>query len=255
MAMNKFTYLVIENAPDVCEGIIRRMSKFENWQTLGYCVGVKEAIKKIESVKPDLVYLDWGLNGGSAFEVLQQIQNLPSYNPYIIFNTGFQKDNPEIPQEIVNKYKVDKYLVKPLWENLRIHLPQYLLEAEEKACHSVNKKNVLWVEDDHKNKVLIELDKIICICQHPTAPRKRNIYLANKEKEITIQLQWQKIYLLLKQNGISYFITKSRSHLVIKEYIEKFEKPFVRLRGLTAFKIDVVKESIKDFEHWLTELC
>jgi hypothetical protein len=26
---------------------------------------------------------------------------------------------------------------------------------------------------------------------------------------------------------------------------------FVRVKGLTAFKIDVVKESVKDFENWL----
>jgi two-component system, LytTR family, response regulator len=251
MEPNKFTYLVIENAPDVCEGIIRRMNQFENWQSLGYCVGVKEAIEKIGAEKPNLLYLDWSLNGGSAFEILQQVQNLSAYNPYIIFNTGFQKDNPEIPQEIINKYKVDKYLVKPLWENLRNNLPQYLKEAEEKIMQLVSKKILIWIEDDNKNKVQIDLSKIICICQHPTEPRSRNIYMYTKEKEITIPLQWQKFYDLLQQNGIDFFITKNRSHLVIKQYVEKFEKPFVRLRGLTAFKIDVVKESIKDFERWL----
>lgn len=140
MATGKLTYLVVENAPDVCEGIIRRMKNFDRWESLGYCVGVKETIEKIKTTKPHLLYLDWGLNGGSAYEILQEVQNLSGYNPYIIFNTGFQKDNPEIPQEIINKYKVDKYLVKPLWENLRIHLPQYLQEAEEKCLQPLKKK-------------------------------------------------------------------------------------------------------------------
>ncbi|NOT92056.1 response regulator [Ferruginibacter sp.] len=192
MAPNKFTYLVIENAPDVCEGIIRRMNKFENWQTLGYCVGVKEAVEKITFAKPNLLYLDWSLNGGSAFEILQQVQNLPMYNPYIIFNTGFQKDNPEIPQEIINKYKVDKYLVKPLWENLRNNLGQYLQEAEEKAAQPDTKKNLVWIENDKKNKVLVDMEKIICICQHPSEPRCRIIYLANKENEITVPCNGKK---------------------------------------------------------------
>lgn len=251
MATNKFTYLVIENAPDVCEGIIRRMNKFENWQTLGYCVCVKEAVEKIVAAKPNLLYLDWSLNGGSAFEILQQIQNLPAYNPYIIFNTGFQKDNPEIPQEIINKYKVDKYLVKPLWENLRINLPQYLQEAEEKIAQAENKRSLLWIDDIRKNKVQIDLHKIICICQHPSLPRCRNIFLVSKGEAIAVPLQWQKIYDLLHENNIDFFITKSRAHLVVKNYIEKFEKPFVRLKGLTAFKVDIVKENIKDFETWL----
>lgn len=251
MVMPEFTYLVVENAPDVCEGIIRRMNKFANWKTLGYCVSVKEAIKKIEAKKPDLLYLDWSLNGGSAFEILQQVQNLQSYNPYIIFNTGFQKDNPEIPQEIINKYKVDKYLIKPLWENLRINLPQYLQEAEEKITQSENKKHLLWINDVHKNKLKIDLDKITCICQHPVQPRYRNVFLYNAEKEITVQLQWQKLYDLLQENNIDFFITKSRAHLVVKKYIEKFERPYIRLRGLTAFKIDIVKENIREFEAWL----
>ncbi len=251
--MGKFTFLVVENAPDVCEGIIRRMQPFTNWQSLGYCVGIKEAVEKITTEKPNLIYLDWSLNGGSAYEILQQIQNLSAYNPYIIFNTGFQKDNPEIPQEIVNNYKVDKYLVKPLWENLRNNLLVYLQEAEEKCISHFKNENFIWLDDENKNKVLIDLSKIFCICQHPVKPRCRIIYTAAQQNEITIPLQWQKIYDLLTHNNIDFYITKSRSHLVTKKYIERFEKPFVRLRGFTAFKIEVVKENIRGFETWLMQ--
>ncbi len=249
MQINNFTYLVVENAPDVCEGIIRRMADYTQWQSIGYCVGVREAIIRIEKEKPNLIYLDWSLNGGSAYEVLQTVQNLPQYNPYIIFNTGFQKDNPEIPQEIINNYKVDKYLVKPLWENLRNNLATYLQEAEDKIYKQENKSKNIWMENDNGHKILIDLRKIICIVQHPTEQRSRNIFLA--DKQITIPLQWQKIYELLKENQVNFFITKHRSHLVIKNYIEKFEKPFVRLKGITAFKIDVVKENCTSFEEWL----
>ena len=251
MKTEKLSYLVIENAIDVCEGIERRMNAFENWHWLGYCTGVKEAIEKINTTRPHLIYLDWGLNGGSAFEVMQQIQNIPAYHPYILFNTGFQKDNPEIPQEIINNYKVDKYIIKPFWEHLRINLPVYLKEAEDKAGQSGTKPRGIWIEDDGGVKILIDPAKIICICQHPTEQRCRNIYLSNKDKEITIPLQWQKCYDLLTENGINFFITKKRCHLVIKEYVDKFEKPFVRLKALNMFKIDVVKENIKAFEQWL----
>lgn len=250
MKPDLLTYLVIENVVDVCEGIERRMNGFTNWQSLGYCTGVKEAIEKIEKTKPHFIYLDWGLNGGSAFEVLQHIQNLPGYNPYILFNTGFQKDNPEIPQEIINNYKVDKYIVKPLWENLRKNLPTYLKEATDKAMQFPGKSATAWIEDDRGNKVSVALDKLICICQHPVNARNRIFYINNHIKEITVPLQWQRCYDLLEQNNIDYFITKSRSHLVTKAFIEKFEKPFVRLRNFPA-KVEVVKESLKDFENWL----
>ncbi|MEQ1554515.1 MAG: response regulator [Ferruginibacter sp.] len=251
MQSNKLTYLVVENAPDVCEGIIRRMDEFTNWHSLGYCLGVKETVQKIENEKPQLVFLDWSLNGGSAYEVLQTIQNLPKYNPYIIFNTGYQKDNPEIPQEIINNYKVDKYLIKPLWENLRTNLAAYLLAAEEKINLHKTKDKSIWITDDNGHKILINLEEIICIVQHPTEQRSRNVFFTSKDKQITLPLQWQKIYDLLKNNEVNFFVTKHRSHLVVKKHIEKFEKPFVRMKGLTAFKIDVVKENCSAFEDWL----
>lgn len=251
MSPNKLRYLVVENAPDVCEGIIRRMNPFDDWESLGYCTGVKEAMEKIQDTKPHLLFLDWGLNGGSAFELLQQIQNTDGYNPYIIFNTGFQKDNPEIPQEIINNYKVDKYLVKPLWENLRNNLPSYLAEAAGKAVSFAEKPKITWLEDEKGVKVAVALEKIICICQHPGMPRSRIIYFAGQSQEIIAPLQWQKCYDLLDSCNIDYFITKTRSHLVVRAYIHKFEKPFVRLKNFPA-KIEVVKENLKQFEAWLT---
>jgi two-component system, LytTR family, response regulator len=252
MKFSKFTFLVVENAIDVCEGIERRMKNFENWKSLGYCVGVKEANEKIKTQKPDLIFLDWSLSGGSAFEILQDVQNTPNYNPYIIFNTGFQSDHPEIPQEIINKYKVDKYLVKPFWENLRNNLSAFLKEAEEKASGYISKSKVVWMEDERGLRIPIPLNRVVCIIQHPGNPRKKNFYITGNVSEITIQIAWDKSCELLDFSGINYFVTKSREHLVIKDFIEKFEKPFVRVKGL-PFKIQVVKDKIKGFTCWLDE--
>jgi len=250
MISNKLTYLVVENAPDVCEGIIRRMAPFSDWHSCGYCLGLQEAAEKVRTELPGLLFLDWGLNGGSAFELLRMVQNIPGYDPYIIFNTGFQKDNPEIPQEIINRYKVDKYLVKPFWENLRNHLPAYLAEAAEKLRKQQPAKSYVWLQDHAGANVQINLAQLVCICQHPAEARCRILYFAAPLKEVIIPLQWQKCYELLRSAGIDFFITKSRSHLVIKDAIEKFEKPFVRLKHFPA-KIEVVKENLRAFEKWL----
>ncbi|HRD58873.1 MAG TPA: hypothetical protein PK504_12535 [Ferruginibacter sp.] len=248
--MDKLYYLVVENAPDVCEGIIRRMKNFDKWESLGYCVGVKEAIEKIASDKPQLLFLDWSLNGGGAFEILQFIQNDTTYHPYIIFNTGFQKDNPEIPQEIINHYKVDKYLIKPLWENLRNNLATYVLEAEEKSKASNQTKYICWLEDEHKQTIAVDFNKLICICQHPEKPRTRSLYLQGSTQPVNVAMQWYKCYELLNKFKVEYFITKNREHLVVKQFIEKYEKPYVRLKGF-AFKIEVVKENTSRLVEWL----
>lgn len=251
MPTEQYLYLVVENATDVCEGIIRRMSPFEKWKPLGYAVSVKEAISRIELYQPNLIFLDWSLAGGSAYEILQSIENNKDYDPYIIFNTGFQKDNPDIPQQIFNLYQVDKYLVKPFWETLRLQLPQFLAEAEVKAnqLQRLHRKKS-WLEAVSGEKIPVDLTTLKCICQHPTAARQRIYFFDNGHKEIHVQLQWQKCTDLLMENKIDFFITKSRGHLVCREYIEVYEKPFVRLRQFPA-KIEVVKENIKRFEEWL----
>lgn len=246
-------YLVVENAPDVCEGIIRRMNAFPDWKSLGYCVGIKDTIEAICTKRPQLIFLDWSLNGGSAFEVLQTIQNIADYKPYIIFNTGFQKDNPEIPQEIINNYQVDKYLVKPIWEHLRLHLADYLKEAAHKSQRPIQQSTVCWLENVEKVKYPADMSQLICVCQDPTEPRTRLLYFHQWAQPLRVSMQWHKIYDLLDQFEIPYFITKTRSHLVVKSFIDRFEKPFVRLKGLPAFKIDVVKENIKSFENWLVQ--
>lgn len=246
-----FTFLVVENAVDVCEGIERRMRQFEKWRSIGYCTGVKDATEKIKQAKPELIFLDWSLNGGSAYEILQEIQNFGSYNPYIIFNTGFQSDNPEIPQEIINRYKVDKYLVKPFWETLRNNITTFLKEAELKAKQSRPKSRAIWIDNEKGVKIQLPIDNIICIVQHPERPRSRNFYIEGELTPITINLTWEKCYELLDSYDINYFISKSRNHLIVKDYVEKYERPFVWLKEI-PFKIEIVKEKLHEFIEWFS---
>jgi two-component system, LytTR family, response regulator len=244
-------YLIIEDSLKVCEGISERMACFTKWKLSGFALHIEEANQLINRHRPQLIFIDWALKGGSAFEVLQKIQNLLNYDPYIIFNTGYQSENPEIPQEIINHYRVDKYLVKPLWENLRKNLSIYVSEAEEKGKRANGNAKCIWLEDDKGVKLLIDLTTIICICQHPERPRSRLFYLTTKEGSLSVPIQWQKCYDILTQTGIDYFITKYRSHLVVRNHIQVFDKPFVRLKGF-KLRVEVVKENIRDFEKWLS---
>lgn len=251
MKADQLKYLVVENAPDVCEGIIRRMSSFSDWHSLGYAVNITAAIQLILDKQPELIFLDWSLNGGSAFDIMQVIQSQPGYNPYIIFNTGYQKDNPEIPQEIINNYKVDKYLIKPIWENLRKNLPNYLYEAKEKAIKKTNEAAALiWINDSDGIARKVDLANLICICQDPTHPRQRLFYFCNPTVTYAINMQWSLCTALLKEYDITHFITKSRGHIVCKKFIESYNRPFVRLHSFPP-KIEVVKENTKAFENWL----
>ena len=62
----KLRFLVIENAITVCEGIINRMKPYQKWESIGFTTGIHDSCKIVELYKPQLLFMDWDLAGGSA---------------------------------------------------------------------------------------------------------------------------------------------------------------------------------------------
>lgn len=244
-------YLIIEDSLKVCDGIAERMNTYSKWKSCSFAHHVEDAKRISLAEKPQLIFIDWALKGGSAYEVLAHITKIPNYHPYIIFNTGYQSENPEIPQEIINNYKIDKYVVKPLWENLRKNLSTYLLEAEKKLEQNTLVKEI-WLTDIQKRKVHFNLLDLICICQDAENHYSKNFYSSTSEK-LTIKISWLEIIEILKENNINYFVTNGRHHLVIKDHIETYKRPFVKMKKF-PFKIEVVKEKLHEFELWLKDI-
>lgn len=241
-------YLVIEDSLKVCEGIKERMNKFENWNACKFAHHIDDAIKITLQEKPQLIFIDWALKGGSAFDVLENIHNISQYQPYIIFNTGYQSENPEIPQEIINNYKIDKYIVKPIWENLRKNISIYLEEAENKLLQKFSNKEIFLTDID-KKKVHVNLSKLICVCQQFNNPYNKVLYFTENNK-ITCKISWLYIIDFLMDKKIDFFITNSKQHLVVKNFIEYYNRPFIKLKGFPN-KIEVVKDKLHKFEMWL----
>jgi two-component system, LytTR family, response regulator len=247
---HELLYAIIEDDRKVCQSIKAKIDAFPGWRLSGLAHHIEDAITLVSQEKPNLIFLDWDLKGGSAFEVLQHIQNTQDYDPFVIFNTGYQSENPEIPQEVINNYAVDKYLVKPIFEQLRQNLPKYLEEAKAKASKNDAVSSAIWMENILGTKVKINIQDIICICQNPAEPRSRIIFCDKLPKETIVSLTWEKCCDLLNEHRVDYFIPKSRESIIMKHYIEQFEKPYVRLRNI-PFKIEVTKEKVKEFEAWL----
>lgn len=245
----KLKYLIVEDSPKVCEGILERMNEYEKWNPCSFAHHVEEAKKIALKEKPPLIFLDWALKGGSAFDVLKHIQTIPQYEPYIIFNTGYQSENPEIPQDIINNFKIDKYLVKPIWSSLRKNLSLFVTEAERKF-NSINTQKTVVITDTEKNAHKVDLLTLVCICQE--LGNKYNKVFYFHTSKIIVRLNWKQIFDILEVNNINYFITNSRQHLIVKKYIESYQRPFVRLTDFRN-KIEVVKDKLHEFEMWLNE--
>lgn len=246
-----YTYLIIEDSPVVCKGIKERMNDYPEWECCGFSPEVASAFERIKICKPALIFLDWSLKGGSAYEVLSEIDKLYDYDPYIIFNTGYQSEKPEIPQQIVNNYRIDKYLIKPIWENLRLHLPEYLQQAKNKNRGPRQKIRETWLKDISRKNHHIRIGSIACVLQHFENPYQKIIIMENN-RQLTLPASWGTIIDLLRAHEVNFFITNSRGHLVIKEHIENYNRPYVKIFHFNQ-KIEVVKNKLSSFERWLIE--
>jgi two-component system LytT family response regulator len=87
----------------------------------GEAVNVKTAIESIQSIHPDIVFMDIELGDGTAFDVLRGISN-PQFK--LIFTTAY--DHYAVK---AIKFNAIDYLLKPID-------PDELREAVEKAAHS-----------------------------------------------------------------------------------------------------------------------
>lgn len=240
MIKSNYKYVVIDYDFKVCEYIKKRMRKYVRWNCIGLISSLSEAITVIDQTKPNLIFLDWSIKGANAFTILENIEKIEYYNPYIIFFTGYQNDHPEIPVELINRFKINKYLIKPIFENLTINLDKYIKEAE--FLYIANPINEFWVEDINKVKIQINPLDIICISQSIN-PRVKIFHTKNDEN-IEIKASWSLCEIIAKEFKIDFCITKSRETIINKKYITKLHRPFIWLNN--RIKVEVTKDKWKE---------
>ncbi|MBN8640666.1 MAG: response regulator [Flavobacteriales bacterium] len=244
--MNKsnYNYVVIDDDLNVCQSIKKRMLKFSNWSCSGLLVSVTESIKVISEEKPSLIFLDWSIKGGNAFTILNMIESYDNYFPYIIFFTGYQSDHPEIPVEIINKYKVNRYLIKPVFEDLTKNLMLYVSEAEAQS-NANSSKNYFWITTITKQKVKVLKNQIVCVSQSRANPRNKMVHLSDNSV-FECKTNWEICERIARKHHFDYFIANSRDTMINKKFITKIQKPYIWLNN--SIKVHVAKDRWKFFE-------
>jgi len=102
--------LIIDDEPHAREGIRIRLKEFKQIQIVGECSSGNEAVKSINSLCPDLLFLDIQMPELNGFEVLKKITVSPL--PVIVFVTAFDK----YAIKAFECHAVD-YLLKPIRED------------------------------------------------------------------------------------------------------------------------------------------
>ncbi len=245
------TYCIIEDIPDVRDRLRREMDTYPDWDCAGMAESVRQAKALLEAQRPMLIFCDWDLVGGSGFEVLQHLQQMQDYQPFIIFNTGFQSDHPEIAEDLINTYKVDAFINKPYWQKLLAQLPSLLSRAEMKVA-SIQDTPLIWLKSDNGQRHRIDAKSITSIVQCPENPRNKLVYLWGHTNPIATTLTWKEASELMEQSGEPAFAINRRYAIINKKHVQRFQAPYVWV-GNPLLKLEVVKENIRDFEKWMLE--
>lgn len=241
MEKSNYKFLVVEDEIQANKSIVERMKKFENWKCAGAVFSLKEAMKITKEEKPDLLFLDWEVRGGNTFTLLEEIYSMENYHPYIIYFTGYQNDKPEIPMEIVNKYQVNKYLVKPIFDNLSNHLSEYIVEAEKINTHE---NESFWIENFYGVKEKINPKNIVYISQCENNSRKK-ILIFSDGKNLEIKSNWNNCIKIAQEHDLDYSFPNARYYMINHSYITKINRPFIWLNN--THKIEVTRDKWKFF--------
>lgn len=249
-----FKYLVIDDSEMNCEGIIVRMMKYSEWENCGFELSCKNAIKNIEQNLPELIFLDWQIKGGDASPIIEHIESMKNYEPYIIVNTAHLGDRPEIAEEVHNKYSVDKLLCvgKPSYKKIFSNIEAYLNEAKKKPesyAEVIKTNNEVWLKDINGISFKKDINNLQGII-HIVESRVKQFLFCNEKEPLLVNFRWEECYKLLNQHSIDFFITNRREHIVIRKYIIKVNGDAIYIDGKEHFKIKVVKEKKKEFEIW-----
>lgn len=85
--MSKRSVLIIDDEEPGRRLVKQYLEPYANFRVAGECSNGLEAIRDINLLEPDLVFLDVQMPGASGFEVLKRIEHIP----HVIFTTAYDK--------------------------------------------------------------------------------------------------------------------------------------------------------------------
>ena len=103
--MNQIKTLIIDDEWLIRSELKTMLVRYPNIDVIGEAANVMEAVKLYEALKPDLVFLDIQLPGGSGFDFLSRVNG----DFKLVFITAFDNYRKE-----AKKYRAVDYLMKPI---------------------------------------------------------------------------------------------------------------------------------------------
>jgi two-component system LytT family response regulator len=103
--MNRIKTLIIDDEWLIRSELKTMLIQYPNIDVIGEAANLNEAVKLCESLKPDLIFLDIHIPGGSGFDFLSRVNG----DFKLVFITAFDQYLNE-----AKKYRAIDYLMKPI---------------------------------------------------------------------------------------------------------------------------------------------
>lgn len=182
----------------------------------------REAITKIEELRPDLIFLDIQMPDLTGFEVLEQL----THKPNVIFTTAYE----QYAIKAFENFSID-YLLKPI--------------KEERLQQSIDK-----LKQFGRLNQTLDVNSLQDIIRQLQAPQKATALPIKTGDRITL-LRYENIAYLEAQDKYVYvFTTDGQKHLTdqsLTTLSEKLPPQFYRIQKSYIINKDKIKEMHRHF--------
>jgi len=210
--------LIVEDKAYIRKGLVNLLQLADaKIEVIGECASVKEAVVVTNACKPALIFLDINLSDGTAFDFLDQTENLD-------FKVIFITAHEEYALQALKIGAVD-YLLKPVdIEELQIALDKVSNLGITEQRQQISKAKKEWNKEDnklilslHDSFQVINLDELM-FCESDKG--YTSFYCSNGEKHIASKTLKEFEARLTESN----FTRPHQSFLVNLKFIDKYDK-------------------------------
>ena len=209
--MKRFTSLVIDDERLARITLIRELNRFNEIDVIGEASSIQTGIKAINTLNPDILFLDIQLSDGDGFDLLEKVE----YNGKIVFVTAFN----EYATRAFEINAID-YLTKPVSKDKIEHVLKKLSDTNQNNiiddCIKFRYDDRIMIEQK-KSIHFLKLDTLVCI----RAERDYSSLIDCNGKEYLVLEnigKWQ------KKLPDEHFARIHRNAIVNFNYIERAEK-------------------------------
>ena len=214
--MKKIKCILVDDESLARDLLFEYLSEYPEIKVVAQCSGGREAIKKIDELQADLVFLDVQMPGTDGFDVLEDIES----DPFIIFCTAY-----------------DKYALKAFDKNAI----DYLLKPIDKSRFDLAvKRAIKRIEKEESNFIHIIED----LNDRSTNSYSKNLFVQKSEKLVNlpvsniVHLEASKDYTIISTKNDQFVSSTGISKLE-----EKLDPDlFIRIHRSTIINIDKLLE-------------